>query len=147
MKAMKKNKFEMRQDWNTDVPLETLLRNEVQKSRKLRQKIGELESEIQHLNSVIQLRDLAISEFKKWQQQIAKMKIREWVSKAKNLEDDPAELERINIVKNAVKNFDMFESMLRKLERSYKMFQDNMDKLKETENDREEASITKGQQQ
>lgn len=126
---MKNGKFEIRNDWNPDVPVETLLKNEMKENRKLHQIVGELESEIQYLNNVIDRRNQAISDFKKWQKDIARMKIEDWVRKAKKMADSQEELERFNLVKNAVKNLALFESMLRKLERAYAMFQENMGRL------------------
>ena len=128
---MKNGRFQIRNEWNQDVPAETLLRKEVEENKRLHQKVGELESEILYLNSVIARRDQAISDFKRWQLGIAKMKINEWVSKAKNLTDCPEDLERFNVVKNAVKNISLFESMLRKLERAFRLYQENIGKLKE----------------
>lgn len=130
---MKKGQNQRRSAWNPDVPVETLLKNSVQENKRLHQRIGELESEILYLNNVIHRRDQAISDFKKWQLKIAKLKISEWVSKAAKLVDDPSELERINLVRNAVRNNGIFESMLRKLERSYKLYQDNVNKIIDAE--------------
>lgn len=107
-------------EWNPDVPAETRLRHAVEENKKLHRQIGELESEILYLKDVISRRDKAISDFKLWQGKIAKLKIEDWASVAKDrMELAPGILELYKRLHATLRSKTLFESQVRRLDGLY----------------------------
>lgn len=122
---MKDDKFEMRSEWewNPDVPAETRLKHAVKETKMLHRKIGELESEILYLKDIISHRDQAISDFKIWQGNVAKLKIEEWCALAKSrMALSPDLIAQYNLIRSVLRNKSLFESLVRRLDILYKNY-------------------------
>lgn len=73
---------------NADVPAETIVRH-------LAKEIGELKSEICHLKHVIEQKDRAIEDFKKWQSRVAFYHCKYWLNEGMRLAQNPPEIDPV----------------------------------------------------
>ena len=96
-------------DRNPDVPIEAVLKQVLKENRQLRQKIGELKSELDH-------KEYAIKKFKEWQANMANFKYNYWLNEGLRLASIDIDENRVKRVRRFLECNRTYESWMKKIE-------------------------------
>jgi hypothetical protein len=105
-----------------DVPEKTQI-------RYLSRENGKLLAEIDRLNYIIEQKDLAIKEFKKWQSKVAQYKWEYWLTQGIELMETPPDESLRKALNGLLGANRIFDEWKRKVERAYNSYEKAKERL------------------